>query len=67
MTWWPVMTEGRRYAVIRGTDTDADGTWYDLSSMDEIEGAGGIVFTPTLRFERREDGMSARVYTPEVR
>ena len=60
------MTEGRRFVVVRGTGTRVDGRWYDLDVMPErIPDGLGQRFKPTNRYERREDGMSARVYVPE--
>jgi hypothetical protein len=65
-----------RYAVIRAAaDLPAgfmpaklDGRWYDLDTMPMARGAealalaGGAVAVATERFERRDDGVTARVY-----
>lgn len=71
------MTEpAYRYIVIRAAadlpegflPPDLEGRWYDLADIpsDGVDwSVGGGVAVVTDRFERREDGVTARVY--EVR
>ena len=66
-----IETEGARLIVVRETESPADGRWYDLSAIvgadlfvDPSPAAVNVELRSTLRYERREDGMSARVYVP---
>ena len=62
-----------RYAVVRPgpglpsgfLPDDLNGRWFDLDSLPSWPEDGSAVAVATDRFERREDGATARVY--EVR
>lgn len=65
-----------RYVVIRAAadlprgflPADQEGRWYDLDAVPKLDGPWtwhGAVAVATDRFERRDDGATARVY--EVR
>lgn len=63
-----------RYAVLRAAPDlpddfmplNLDGRWYDLDGLgappESVDYGGGAVAVATDRFERREDGATARVY-----
>lgn len=72
------LTQGDRYAVLRGTgDPSIEGRWCDLDRLPQdqpVKDSPAVRWGPTVtfepsqppRYERREDGQSARVYVPSV-
>lgn len=64
------MTEGKRFIVLRNTHPQLEGRWYEINpgpvvkDPDMPPGCSSTTFEPNGQFERRDDGMSARVYVP---
>ena len=64
------MGEGKRFAVIRDPDSPKDGWWFDIGELSgnvfaSIDPrAHSATYGWNGQYERREDGMSGRVYVP---